>query len=68
VKELLKEGDWNSMTIVAKGASYTVWLNGKMVMTYDSETAVKEGPVGIQLHAGREMAIDYRDIRLAELR
>ncbi len=68
VKKLLKLDDWNSMTIVVKGSNYTVWLNGKSVMTYDSDTAVEQGPVGIQLHKGRDMAIDYRDIRLAELR
>ena len=68
VKKLLKLDEWNSMTIVAKGGNYSVWLNGKSVMTYDSETAVEQGPVGIQLHGGRDMAIDYRDIRLAELR
>ena len=44
-----------------------VWLNGKQVMTYESSTAIAKGPVGIQLHGGRNMAIQYRDIRLAEL-
>lgn len=67
VKQLLKPDDWNVMTIVAKGNQYAVWLNGRLVMTYVSETAVEEGPVGIQLHGNRDMAIDYRNIRLAEL-
>lgn len=68
VKELLKLEDWNEMTIVAKGNNYCVWLNGKHVMTYDSESAAERGPVGIQLHGNRDMSIDYRNIRLAELR
>ena len=55
------------MTIVAKANQYAVWLNGRLVMTYVSETAIKEGPVGIQLHGNRDMAIDYRNIRLADL-
>ena len=67
VKQLLKLTDWNSMTIVAKGNQYAVWLNGKLVMTYESESAIEKGPVGIQLHGNREMAVDYRDIRLAAL-
>ena len=67
VGELLKLDDWNEMTIVAKGKNYTVWLNGKYVMTYDSESAIKKGPVGIQLHGNRNMSIDYRKIKLAEL-
>lgn len=67
VKELLKVDDWNSMTIVAKGQGYTVWLNGKQVMTYTSDSAIEQGPVGIQLHGNRDMQIEYRDIRLSEL-
>jgi len=67
VKELLKLDDWNEMTIVAKGKNYTVWLNGINVMTYTSDSAIEKGPVGIQLHGNRDMSIDYRNIRLAEL-
>jgi hypothetical protein len=68
VKELLKLDDWNSMTVVAKGANYTAFLNGKHVMTYDSESAIEKGPVGIQLHGNRDMTIDYRNITLAAVR
>lgn len=67
VAELLQVDAWNSMTIVAKGGNYTVWLNGRYVMNYDSESAIEKGPVGIQLHQGASMAIDFRKIRLAEL-
>lgn len=67
VKELLKLDDWNSMKIVAKGKTYTTWLNGKKVMTYTSDSAVEKGPIGIQLHGGKDMAIDYRHIKLGEL-
>ena len=68
VKELLKQDDWNAMKIQAKGKQYTVWLNGKQVMTYESPSAIEKGSVGIQLHANRNMAIDYRNIKLAELK
>lgn len=68
VAEILQQDEWNAMTIVAKGPSYVVWLNGKLVMTYVSESAAERGPIGIQLHGNREMAIEYRDIRAAELR
>ncbi len=68
VKKLLKKDDWNAMRIEAKGNVYTVWLNGKRVMSYKSETAVDKGPIGIQLHGNRDMAIDYRKIRIGELK
>ncbi len=67
VKELLKLEGWNAMTIVAKGKNYSVWLNGKQVMTYHSESAIERGPIGFQLHGSRDMSVDYRNIRLAEL-
>ncbi|MDE2641445.1 MAG: DUF1080 domain-containing protein [Verrucomicrobiota bacterium] len=67
IKKLLKAKDWNTMRIQAVGKEYTVWLQGKKVMTYNSESAIAEGPLGIQLHGGRNMGIDYRNLKLAEL-
>ena len=67
IKKLLKPKGWNTMKIQAVGKQYTVWLQGEKVMTYKSDSAIEEGPVGIQLHGNRVMAIDYRKIKLAEL-
>jgi hypothetical protein len=67
IKKLLKAKDWNTMRIQAIGKEYTVWLQGEKVMTYKSDSAIKEGPVGIQLHGSRDMGIDYRKLKLAEL-
>jgi len=67
VKELLKMKDWNHMRIEARGMEYACWLNGKKVMTYTSETGKAKGPIGIQLHGDRDMSIDYREIKVAEL-
>jgi hypothetical protein len=65
VAELLKEGEWNTMKITAKGAVYTVELNGKEVMTYTSESAKEKGPIGLQMHPGVAMKVDFRAITLA---
>lgn len=67
IGSVLKLDDWNGMTIVAKGNNYAVWLNGKFIMSYDSDSAIEEGPIGIQLHGNRVMTCQYRNIRLAEL-
>ncbi len=67
VAELLKAKDWNTMKIKAVGKQYTVWLQGKQVMTYKSDGAIDEGPLGIQLHGGWVMSVDFRNIKLAEL-
>ena len=67
VKELLKLDDWNTLRIRAVGKTYTTWLNGAEVMSYTSASAVEEGPLGIQLHGGREMTIQYRNMSVTEL-
>ena len=68
IKKLLKAKEWNTMRIQAIGKEYTVWLQGEKVMTYKSESAIEEGPLGIQLHGKRNMSIDYRNLKLAELK
>ena len=67
VAKLLKAKDWNKMKIRAVGPKYTVWLQGKEVMNYESSSAKPEGPIGIQLHGNRNMGIDYRNLSLKEL-
>jgi len=67
VKDLLSLDGWNKMKILVEGKKYTVWLNDKQVMTYESDTASEKGPIGIQLHPGRDMGIEYKDIRLDKI-
>src|SRR6187402_1336792 len=67
VENILKLKDWNTMKIKVVDKTYTVWLNGVEVMTYSSESIPANGPVGLQLHPGNVMSIDYRNILLAEL-
>lgn len=67
VKNLLKINDWNKMRILVVGKKYDVWLNGKHVMTYTSDNAPAEGPIGIQLHGNKDMAIDFRNLTAKEV-
>ena len=67
VKELLKLEDWNTIRIEVRGKTYTSFLNGKKVMTYESESAIEKGPLGIQLHGNREMSCEYRNLKAGKL-
>ena len=67
VKDILKPGEWNAFTITAQGNRYLVTLNGKQVLDYKSETAVAEGPIGLQVHAGVEMIIEFRKLEVTPL-
>ena len=67
VKELLKIGEWNKLKIVAKGNTYTVSLNGKQVIEYVSDTAKESGPLGLQIHAGVKMKVEFREVTVNPL-
>lgn len=67
VADLLKTDDWNHMRIEVRGMEYVCFLNGEKVMTYTSDTGIPAGPIGLQLHGGKDMEIDFRDIKVAEL-
>ena len=68
VKELLKLDDWNTMKICAEGKKYTVWLGGEKIMTHESDSAIKKGKIGIQLHGNRVMSIEYRNLKARSLK
>lgn len=68
VAEILDVAEWNHMTIVAIGKNYTVYLNGRQVVSYESESAIESGPIGIQLHGNRHMTAEYKNIGIAALR
>jgi hypothetical protein len=67
IKELLKMNEWNTIKAMAIGNTYKVWLNGTEVMNYTLEDANLEGPIGLQLHPGREMSIQFKNILVSGL-
>lgn len=67
VAKLLKMKDWNHLKTEVRGMTYTCWLNGKKVMTYTTDTGKAKGPIGLQLHGGKVMSIDFRNIKVTEL-
>ena len=67
VAEVLKAGDWNKMKITAKGPVYTVEINGKKVSEYTSESASEKGPIGLQVHGGTLMKVEFRNMIIEEL-
>lgn len=61
--ELLVVGDWNRIRVVARGDTFRVWLNGEPVSTFTSARHARPGPIGLQIHAGVPMKVEFRDIR-----
>ena len=65
--ELLKPGDWNRISVEAKGDTFTVWLNGEKVSKYTDPKYKDPGPIGLQIHGGLVMKVEFRDLRALAL-
>lgn len=67
VDEVMKPGDWNRLRIEAKGKRITVHLNGREVLAYETKSLESTGPIGLQVHAGHDMRIEFRNPRIKPL-
>ena len=65
--ELLVPGGWNRIRVEARGDTFTVWLNGEQVSRYTTAAHREPGPIGLQVHKGVAMKVEFRDIRAARL-
>lgn len=65
--ELLRPGDWNRIRLEARGDTFTVWLNGEQVVRYTDAKYAGPGPIGLQIHGGLQMQVEFRDLRAAAL-
>jgi hypothetical protein len=68
VEKLWKKDAWNQIVFRAKGDTYTVWLNGEQVSQLTDPAYPTPYSVGLQIHPGLKMKVEYRNIQLAELK
>ncbi|MBT8038557.1 MAG: DUF1080 domain-containing protein [Verrucomicrobiae bacterium] len=57
---------WQTYEIICKGNHIIHKLNGKIAidLTDDFKGRIKKGKIGLQLHAGEPMVVDFRNIQL----
>jgi hypothetical protein len=70
LKSKIKAEDWNVIKIVANGNRLKHYVNGILmadVTDNDEINGKKEGLIGVQVHVGPPMKVEYRNIRLKEL-
>lgn len=70
-KKLMKVDDWNDVVIVAKGNHIQHFLNGRKILDFtdnDPELALADGVLALQLHAGKPMWAEFRNIRIKNLK
>lgn len=61
--------DWNAVHIIARGNVLTHAINGRLmsvVMDDDAANRPEKGSIGVQVHTGPPMKVEYRNIRLKE--
>ena len=67
VEKYWRQDDWNRVRLQAKGDIFTVWLNGHQVCQYTNSKYSEPGPIGLQIHPGLKMKVEYRNLRLSEM-
>lgn len=69
-KKLFRLDEWNDVIIRAKGRHIQHYMNGRLVLDFvDSEDrALTDGILALQLHAGKPMFVEFKDIRIKHIR
>ena len=62
-------GEWNEVVVIADGNHITYSINGQVTteMTDNSPKACKNGVIGIQMHGGHTMTLQFKDIKIKML-
>ncbi len=70
LKSHIKSGDWNEIHLIIKGNRLQHFVNGVLMSDVtDNDTANRKmkGLIGVQVHVGPPMKVEYRNIRLKQL-
>jgi len=70
LRSLIKSNDWNTCHIIAKGNRLQHYINGVLmsdVTDNDAGNRKLNGLLGVQVHVGPPMKVEYRNIRLKQL-
>jgi Domain of Unknown Function (DUF1080) len=66
----VRNGDWNEIHVIARGNVLTHLVNGQVMSVVVDDDAARrkfDGLLGVQVHVGPPMKIEYRNIRLKRL-
>ena len=64
VKKWNKPGEWNSMTVLVKGKSVIVHVNGFKTAAINNDPGRTDGHIALQLHGGQDMLVSFKDIEI----
>lgn len=66
IQAAIKRNDWNEFVVIAKGGHLQHFINGKQTVdvTDQSTAGAKKGILALQLHAGKPMTVQFKEIVL----
>ena len=70
LKAIIKPDDWNQVHIIARGNTILQILNGavsSIVVDEDAKNRAMSGLIGVQMHVGEPMKVQFRNIWLKRL-
>jgi hypothetical protein len=70
LQTLIKSEDWNEIHLIVKGNRMQHYVNGVLmsdVTDNDTINGKKKGALGVQVHVGPPMKVEYRNLRLKQL-
>ena len=70
-QKLFKLDDWNDVVIIAKGNHIQHYLNNSLILDFtdnNAELALTEGILALQLHAGKPMWAEFKNIRIRDIK
>ena len=70
LKNSIKKEDWNTFHIIAKGNRLQHYINGKLmsdVTDNDTVNGMKKGLLGVQVHVGPPMKVQYKNLMIKEM-
>lgn len=69
LKTLIKSEDWNTFHLIVKGNHLQHYINGVLmsdVTDNDTVNGAKKGLLGVQVHVGPPMKVEYKDLRIKQ--
>ena len=69
-EKLFKLDDWNDVVIMGQGNHIRHYLNNVLILDFkdnDPEKALLDGILALQLHAGKPMWAEFKNLRIREL-
>lgn len=67
-EEILREGEWNTMRVLAIGPRIRTWLNGEPMVDIEDEIVGKgHGHIALQIHDGGGIKVRWRNLKIKAL-